>query len=116
MTDGTGSIVFQCLDFVARDVFTVEKVEDEEKRSTSSEGSKPYKTYEKKKYYSPKDPSQDDEKRRFQILLFGSNHEGKSVTIEITGYRPYFYIQIPEDWSKLQKSQFERYLLGYVHD
>lgn len=119
MTDGTGSIVFQCLDFVARDVFTVEKVEDEvqdDKRSTSGEEYKPYKTYEKKKYYSPKEPSPDDEKRRFQILLFGSNHEGKSVTIEITGYRPYFYIQIPEDWSKLQKSQFEKYLLGYVHD
>jgi DNA polymerase elongation subunit (family B) len=71
MADETGSIVFQCLDFVARDDYKLNE---------------------------------------FKILLFGVNHEGKSTCIEIEGYRPYFYIQIPETWPNGLLGNYMRWL------
>jgi len=121
MTDETGSVVFQCLDFIARDEYVLEQNDDEvvvgydDHLGSSEEEYKPKQTFKKKQYYNPKQPSPDDEKKGFQILLFGSNHEGKSITVEITGYRPYFYVEIPESWTILQKSKYEQYLRSFVH-
>jgi len=121
MTDATGSIVFQCLDFVARDEYILEQTEDEVKvayddhLASDEEEYKPKKKFQKRQWYSPKMPSPDDEKKGFQILLFGSNHDGRSITVEITGFRPYFYVQIPETWSKTQIATYEKYLRTFVH-
>lgn len=123
MTDATGSIVFQCLDFVARDEYILDKDDDD---SDGSDGPQQKKAYDdnssasseakpKNRYYNPKQPSPDDEKKGFQILLFGSNHEGRSITVEITGFRPFFYVQIPETWTTLQKATYEKYLTSFVH-
>lgn len=121
MTDATGSIVFQCLDFVARDEYILEqngdtvKVGYDEHLQSDEEEYKPRKQFEKRQWHNPKMPSPDDEKKGFQILLFGSNHDGKSITIEITGFKPYFYVQIPETWTSLQKAMYEKYLRTFVH-
>ena len=121
MTDETGSIVFQCLDYIARDEYVLEKNSDDDDVSlNSNNGSsgdeyKSKNTFKKKQWYNPKQPSPDDEKKGFQILLFGSNHEGKSITVEITGYLPYFYIQIPEAWTVLQKAKLEQYIRSFVY-
>ena len=121
MTDATGSIVFQCLDYVARDEYILEQTDEEvkigydEHYGSDDEEYKSKKQFERQKWYNPKQASPDDEKKGFQILLFGSNHEGKSITVEITGFRPYFYIQIPETWSTVQKSQYEKYLRSFVY-
>jgi len=114
MTDATGSIVFQCLDYVARDEYILEETDEGPTVAYDDNSSGSYKP-QKKQYYNPKQPSPDDEKKGFQILLFGSNHEGKSITVEITGFRPYFYVQIPETWSTMQKSAYEKYLRSFVH-
>ena len=109
MTDETDSIVFQCLDYVARDEFILNQTDDTievgYEYQASSDDEKP-----KKRWTSPSKPSDDDEKRGYQILLFGTTHDGKSITVEVTGYRPYFYIQIPEEWLPKTKSAYERYL------
>ena len=114
MTDATGSIVFQCLDYVARDEYILEETENGPTIGYDDNSSGSYEP-QKKQYYNPKQPSPDDEKKGFQILLFGSNHEGRSITVEITGFRPYFYVQIPETWSTMQKSAYEKYLRSFVH-
>jgi DNA polymerase elongation subunit (family B) len=97
---------------VARDEFILEdgkKVSDELSLS-SNESFKP-----KRRYYPAYQPSPDDEKKGFQILLFGTTDKGKSICVEVTGYRPYFYIQIPEDWTPQQRHHLETYLLDGVY-
>jgi len=39
-------------------------------------------------------------RREFTIYAFGRNQEGLSVSTEIRGFNPYFYINIPNDWNK----------------
>lgn len=117
MTDASGNIVFQCLDYVARDEYVIEQTEEKVKVGYDSNQTSDEEIYKPKRrqWYNPKIASPDDEKKGFQILLFGSNHEGKSITVEITGFRPYFYVMIPEDWTTLQKSAYEKYLRSFVH-
>jgi DNA polymerase elongation subunit (family B) len=123
MTDETKSIVFQCLDFVARDEFVLEKTDegiqvgyehhlasDEEEHT----GQRRFKS--KKTYYQYGQPSPDDEEKGFQILLFGSTTEGKSICVEITGFRPYFYVMIPDTWTAKNKHSYETYLRKCVYD
>jgi DNA polymerase elongation subunit (family B) len=78
MADETGSIVFQCLDFVARDEYVASQKE-------------------------------------FKILLFGVNHEGKSTCIQIDGFRPFFYVQIPDSWSLTTLDSYKTWLKAKTH-
>jgi len=34
--------------------------------------------------------------RRFQIQIFGTNAEGQSVCLQVNGFRPFFYVRLPE--------------------
>jgi len=124
MTDATGSIVFQCLDLIARDEFILNRDEDGEivvahdDHLASDEedyAERRRRKFQKQRYYSPKVPSPNDEQKGYQILLFGSTHEGKSICVEIAGYRPYFYIHIPNDWTPKRKAILEKYLRSCVH-
>ena len=117
MTDETGSIVFQCLDFIARDEYILEKKESEivvgydDHLGSDEEEYKPRKRFIKRKQWSNgSQPSQDDEQKGLQILLFGTTHEGKSICVEVQGYRPYLYVQIPEEWTDKTKRAYENYL------
>ena len=116
MTDETGSIVFQCLDFIARDEYILEQKEAEitvgydDHLGSDEEEYKPKRRFFKRQWSSPSQPSQDDEQKGFQILLFGTTHEGKSICVEVTGFRPYLYVQIPEDWTDKTLSAYQNYL------
>jgi DNA polymerase elongation subunit (family B) len=71
----TTELVFQVNDILSRDTRVA-------RESSVSEGS-----------------SDRDEKlsgRRFQILLFGSNADGKSVCLSVENFKPYFYVRIPD--------------------
>lgn len=116
MTDDTNSVVFQCLDFVARDEFILESGDKaaEDNSISSNESFKPFKKAQRK-WYNAKQPSPDDERRGFQILLFGCTDKGKSICVEVTGYRPYFYIQIPNEWTPQQRISYERFLKSCVY-
>jgi len=124
MTDEANSIVFQCLDFIARDEFILNQTEEgaevayDDHLGSDEEVHNParrYKPRQKQRWYDTKQPSPNDEKKGFQILLFGTTPEGKSICVELTGYRPYFYVQIPEDWTSKQKASLEKYLRKCVH-
>ncbi|VBB18008.1 DNA polymerase family B elongation subunit [Yasminevirus sp. GU-2018] len=42
----------------------------------------------------------EDDKKTFNIMLFGKTKEDKSVYVNVEGYRPYFYVEIDERWRK----------------
>jgi len=115
MSTESESISFQCLDFIARDEYILEKTETDVKvgyedyAGSDEEQKQPVKKY--KKWNKPSEPSIDDEQKGFQILLFGTSEKGQSVCVEVTGYRPYFYVQIPMDWPQKSINGYKSYLL-----
>ena len=46
----------------------------------------------------------------FQITLFGSTEDGKSVSAAVTGFRPYFYIELPDTWTSKDRVAYEQFL------
>jgi DNA polymerase elongation subunit (family B) len=45
----------------------------------------------------------------YQVTLFGSTAAGESVSLDVTGFQPYFYIELPE-WSVNQRVAYQAYL------
>ena len=37
--------------------------------------------------------------KQFIITLYGINHENRRVICHVTGFYPYFFIKVPNDWS-----------------
>lgn len=40
----------------------------------------------------------EDERMEFNMMLFGKTKEDKSVTVNIEGFKPYFYVEIDSRW------------------
>jgi DNA polymerase elongation subunit (family B) len=47
----------------------------------------------------------------YRITIFGATKEGKSVSLAVTGFEPFFYVEIPDEWTARQRSAYENYLL-----
>jgi DNA polymerase elongation subunit (family B) len=47
------------------------------------------------------------ENREMVIHLFGANADGQSIRIEVTGFKPFFYINLPEENTKYWKTKVE---------
>ena len=52
-------------------------------------------------------PEQDDpdsknkyKKNIFTITIYGKNKDGDSIICNVTDYKPYFYVKIPDNWTK----------------
>jgi DNA polymerase elongation subunit (family B) len=56
--------------------------------------------------------SAKDVEKAYQITLFGSDSEGKSVSLFITGFEPFFYVEIPSEWKRSDITAYEQYLLS----
>jgi DNA polymerase elongation subunit (family B) len=52
----------------------------------------------------------------YQITLFGSTAEGKSVSLDVQGFQPYFYIELPDDWTSTDQTAYQRYLKEHLED
>ena len=120
MSSESENLSFQCLDFIARDEFILEKTEEEvhvgyeEHLGSDEEEVKKdrFKKWQKgKSWNKPSEPSVDDEQKGFQILLFGTTEKGESICVEVQGFRPYFYVQIPVDWQPKTINGYKSYLL-----
>ena len=42
----------------------------------------------------------DNERRKFNIMLFGKTREDKSVYVNVEGFKPYFYVEIDSRWRR----------------
>jgi len=69
------NLVFQCKDILSRDAFPDSPLDSDDDRR-SADGAKPQKMY--------------------QILLFGTDPQGQSVALQVTNFKPYFYVRIPD--------------------
>ena len=47
---------------------------------------------------------------RFVIYAFGLDENSRSVSIKITNFTPYFYIEVPEAWKDLKLKTLEKVL------
>jgi DNA polymerase elongation subunit (family B) len=48
----------------------------------------------------------------YTITLFGATAAGKSVSLDITGFEPYFFVEIPDDWKSSELAAYQRHLLA----
>ena len=54
--------------------------------------------------------SAKDVRGSYAITLFGATAAGDSVSVTIMGFRPYFYVQLPDTWADKHISAYKRYL------
>ena len=61
----------------------------------------------------PSDDERDEEytdKKEFIVQMFGVNSEGKTCSIIVENYEPFFYAKVPRSWTNTQVNQFKRYI------
>jgi DNA polymerase elongation subunit (family B) len=46
----------------------------------------------------------------YTITLFGATTAGKSVSMDVVGFEPFFYVELPDDWTAREHLQYQRYL------
>lgn len=54
----------------------------------------------------------DEEKCEYMIHLFGITENSESVHLKVTGFRPYFFIKVPQNFSTYQANQLKNYING----
>jgi DNA polymerase elongation subunit (family B) len=48
----------------------------------------------------------------YTITLFGATTAGKSVSLDVTGFEPYFFVELPDDWRAAELRAYQSYLLA----
>ena len=86
---------FRLFDFNVKDV----KVEEEDKIEEDTE---------------PSEKKRKKDTLKFIIQMFGKNEKGKTCSILVKDYTPFFYIKIPEDWDINKKLEFVNHLKDEV--
>lgn len=97
---------FQCVDILAKDIFVKDEDSDEEET----------KQYKKKEEGMP---DINDNKRKYVILLFGTNGDGESTCLTVTNFEPFFYVKIPKQYEDKPNEcldYLKSYLLSYIHE
>jgi DNA polymerase elongation subunit (family B) len=46
----------------------------------------------------------------FSIQMFGMNEKGKTCSIIVKGYTPFFYVKVPDNWNIAKKGEFVTHL------
>lgn len=56
------------------------------------------------------DDSEDDDLGEYIIQVFGRTMDDKSVYAKLTGFKPRFYLKVPDNWGKRHVERMEKYL------
>jgi DNA polymerase elongation subunit (family B) len=51
-----------------------------------------------------------DHRGEYHITLFGATAEGKSVSLDVTDFEPFFYIELPDTWRPGAIAEYQTYL------
>ena len=54
-------------------------------------------------------------KRHFTIRAFGITEEGHSISIDFTGFKPFFFLEVPEGWNRNVVRIFKKLLQSRVN-
>ena len=46
------------------------------------------------------------EMKEFQVQMFGINSKGETASLFVTGYTPFFYVKVGDDWTPSDKTRF----------
>ena len=49
-------------------------------------------------------------KKKFVVQLFGRTSKGKSVSVSVTDFTPFFFVKIPDVWSKRHGNKFANWV------
>jgi len=52
----------------------------------------------------------------YQITLFGATAEGYSVSLAVTGFQPFFYVELSDAWTMRDRVAYQQYLLRGLKD
>lgn len=90
MNSDTEDLVFQCKDILSRDIR--DGADSDSTDSTSSDG------------------------RVFQIILFGTTAKGDTVTLAVSGFKPFFYVRLPDTLAEnaVSKAAFKAWIMNGV--
>lgn len=108
----TQDIIFHLLDIQARDM-RIESEEDDvreiayESNSDSGDDDE-FQSRRKKK----KTLNNFSQKKEFVIHLFGADEFGKPIRCDVTGFRPTFYIRLPEEKTSQCAETIKQYING----
>ena len=56
-----------------------------------------------------------DDNDEYKIRLFGKTLEDKSLYVEVTGFRPHFYVEIPENWRDWHIKKFISHIKEIIY-
>jgi DNA polymerase elongation subunit (family B) len=51
-----------------------------------------------------------DVKDAYRITLFGATAKGESISLDVLGFEPFFYVEIPDGWTAGDRAAYQRYL------
>ena len=102
----TDLLHFQCKDIVSRDIIVKSEADIEEIGDPDGARSS----------FHPSGAYDKTSNRRYQIQLFGSDQQGRSICLKVENYKPFFYVRFPDALTKnpVAFRNFERYVLGFV--
>jgi DNA polymerase elongation subunit (family B) len=52
----------------------------------------------------------------YQIIVFGATADGDSVSLAVTGFEPFFYVELPDDWNSIKRGAYQNFLLKRLND
>ena len=44
--------------------------------------------------------------------MYGKSIEGRSISLNIKGFTPFFFVQVPDDWDEYSLKQFKKFVLS----
>jgi hypothetical protein len=56
------------------------------------------------------EPKFNKDNGQFSIQMFGINEEGKTASIIVDGYQPFFYLKVNNNWGQTKKVEFFNHL------
>ena len=65
-------------------------------------------------YVSEDETVQSGDNKQFNIQMFGIDEERNTYSIEVTDFKPYFFVMTPENFTKLDKQMFVEHLKGVM--
>ena len=55
--------------------------------------------------------SAKDHEGAYQITIYGSTKDGESVSLTVTDFEPFFYLELPDDWTTRDIAVYQEFLL-----
>ena len=59
-------------------------------------------------------PEEDKEDESFTIQMFGKNVEGKTCSVFVEEYKPFFYVKVDDTWGETLKTSFLNHLKSKI--